>query len=229
MKIKELSEAERPRERLESSGPGSLSSGELLAILLRTGTRDENVLSLSQRLLSSCGGSLVQMSRMSLPQMRAIKGLGGMKAASVLAAFELGRRFMQEQMRVDKRPIVSARQVFDLMIPQMKGLVTEECWVILLNSAHYVSARSKMSGGGLNSTLIDCRVVVTMALEARASALVLVHNHPSGNPRPGREDLAQTERLKNALKPFGISLIDHVVICDDCCYSFADDDVYADI
>lgn len=226
MKIKELTEGERPRERLERYGPGSLSSGELLAILLRTGTKDENVVSLAQRLLAAAGGSLVELSRMSLQKLRGLKGFGGMKAAPVLAALELGRRFMAEQMGVDRRTIVSARQIFDMMIPHLKGLGTEECWVILLNSANYVISRSRVSAGGLSSTIIDCRLVVSLALDARAASLILVHNHPSGNPRPGREDIAQTARLKEALQPFGIAMIDHVVICDDCCYSFADDDVY---
>ena len=226
MKIKELTAEERPRERLEKCGPSGLSSSELIAVLLRTGTKEENVLNLSQRLLSEAGGSLVELSRMPLQSLRSVKGMGGSKPLPLLAAFELGRRFLEEQMRLDKRPIVSARQIFDLMIPHMKGLTTEECWVILLNSANYVLSRTRMSAGGLNSTIIDCRQVVSAALSQRAASLILVHNHPSGNPRPGREDLRQTALLKEALVPFGITLTDHVVICDDCCYSFADDDVY---
>ena len=226
MKIKELTEGERPRERMEKFGAESLGTGELLAILLRSGTRGESAVELAQRLLALAGGSLVRLSQMPLERIRAQRGLGGTKVLPVLAALELGRRFMAEQTRLDKVPVIAPAQVYRLMAPVLKGLDTEECWVLLLNSARYVLARQRVSAGGLNSTIIDVRKIVASALEYKAQSLVLVHNHPSGNPRPGSEDKAQTLALRRALDAFNLSLLDHIVFCDDSYYSFADETVY---
>jgi DNA repair protein RadC len=226
MKIKELTEGERPRERMMKYGAESLGTGELLAVLLRSGTRGESAVDLAQRLLSLAGGSLVQLSQMPLARLRAQRGLGGAKVLPVLAALELGRRFMSEESRLDKISIIAPAQVYRMMKPVLKGLETEECWVVYLNSAKYVIGRECVSSGGLNATIIDVKKIVASALERRAQSLVLVHNHPSGNPRPGREDLAQTQALRRALDAFSIHLLDHVVICDDSYYSFADELVY---
>lgn len=226
MKIKELTEGERPRERMVEYGAESLGTGELLAVLLRSGTRGESAVELAQRLLSLAGGSLVQLSQMPLERLRAQRGLGGAKVLPVLAALELGRRFMAEESRLEKISIISPAQVYRLVKPVLKGLETEECWVIYLNAAKYVVSRECVSSGGLSSTIIDVRKIVASALERRAHSLVLVHNHPSGNPRPGREDLTQTLALRRALDAFSIQLLDHVVFCDDSYYSFADETVY---
>jgi len=226
MKIKELTEGERPRERMMKYGAESLGTGELLAVLLRSGTRGESAVDLAQRLLSLAGGSLVQLSQMPLARMRAQRGLGGAKVLPVLAALELGRRFMSEESRLDKISIIAPAQVYRMMKPVLKGLETEECWVVYLNAAKYVIGCECVSSGGLNATIIDVKRIVASALERRAQSLVLVHNHPSGNPRPGREDLTQTQALRRALDAFSIHLLDHVVICDDSYYSFADELVY---
>ena len=234
MKIKELTEGERPRERMLKYGPESLGTGELLAILLRVGTRGrggmegESAVDLAQRLLALADGSLVQLSQMPLERIRAQRGLGGAKALPVVAALELGRRFMEEGSRLEKVPVVAPAQVNRLMKPVMKGLETEECWVVYLNAARYVISRECVSAGGLNSTIIDVRKIVASALERRAQSVVLVHNHPSGNPRPGREDIRQTQALRSALEPFSIALLDHVVYADGSYYSFADGMVYQD-
>lgn len=225
MKIKELTPQERPRERLLGNGPGVLGNGELIAVLLRSGTQGESVLDLAQRLLALADGSLVRLSRMSPQQLRSVRGMGGAKSAPLLAAFELGRRFMAEEMDIEKVTIVSPSQVYRMMAPAMKGLETEECWAVFLNSANYVVARERISAGGISSTIIDVKVVVARALDVRASAVIIIHNHPSGNPRPGQEDLRQTASLRQALQQFNVSLIDHVVMCDDCYYSFADETV----
>ena len=226
MKIKELTEGERPRERMMKYGPEALGTGELLAILLRSGTRGESAVDLAQRLLSLAGGSLVQLSQIPLERLRARRGLGGAKVLPVLAALELGRRFISEESSLDKIPVVAPAQVYRMMKPVMKGLETEECWVIYLNSARYVIGRECVSSGGLNATILDVKRIVASALERRAQSVVLVHNHPSGNPRPGSEDLSQTLALRRAMDSMSISLLDHVVLCDDSYYSFADEIVY---
>lgn len=226
MKIKEMTEKERPRERLIDKGAADLSNGELLAILLHTGIKGTSALDLAQNLLSHTGGSLVRMSQMQLDDFRSIYGLGGMKAVPIVAALELGRRFIGEGMTVDKLAIVSPSQVFRLLKPALKGLQSEECWAVFLNSAHYVTAKVKMTAGGLNSTIVDIKTIAAEALARKAVAVILVHNHPSGNPRPGTEDIRQTELLRQALASLSITLMDHVVVCDDCYYSFADEMVY---
>ncbi len=226
MKIKELTEGERPRERMMKYGPEVLGTGELLAILLRSGTRGESAVDLAQRLLALAGGSLVQLSQIPLERIRALRGLGGAKVLPVLAALELGRRFISEESRLEKIPVVAPAQVYRMMKPVMKGLQTEECWVIYLNSARYVIGRECVSSGGLNATILDVKRIVASALERRAQSVVLVHNHPSGNPRPGSEDLNQTLALRRAMDSMSISLLDHVVLCDDSYYSFADEIVY---
>lgn len=203
-----------------------MSNGELLAILLRTGVKGMSALELAQSLLARADGSLVRMSRMPIDDIRSIYGLGGMKAVPIVAALELGRRFIEEGMSVEKMTIVSPSQIFRLMRPALKGLQSEECWAVFLNSAHYVIAKERMTAGGLNSTIVDIKVIAAEALARKAVSVILVHNHPSGNPRPGAEDIRQTEMLRQALTSLSISLVDHIVICDDSYYSFADETVY---
>ena len=228
MKIKELTEGERPRERMMEYGAESLGTGELLAILLRSGTRGESAVDLAQRMLALAGGSLVQLSRIPVDRLRAQRGLGGTKVLPVIAALELGRRFMAEESRLDRIPVVAPSQVYRLMKPVMKGLETEECWVIYLNSAKYVISRECVSSGGLSSTIMDVKRIASSALEKKAQSVVLVHNHPSGNPRPGQEDIRQTQLLHDALAPLQIGLLDHVVFSDGRYYSFADEMVYTE-
>lgn len=223
MIFKDISEGERPRERMLAAGPRVLSSSELIAILLRSGTRGINAHELAHQLLSAADGSLVKLSAMSMEKMLTVNGLGPVKAQQVMAAFELGRRFLAESSELVKKPVTSPRQVFSLMIPELKGVMHEEFWVLFLNRSNYVLAKRKMTAGGLNSTVIDSKAVLLDALELKASSLILVHNHPSGNPRPGVEDIKQTTALKRAVESFDIGLTDHVVICDDCFYSFADE------
>jgi len=226
MNIKDMATRDRPRERLEDCGPQSLSTAELMAILVRTGIKGESALDLSQRVLGECSGSLVQLSSMSLDKIREIRGMGGSKALPLIAAFELGRRFFAEGSQTKKCPIISPVQVYNLLKPLMKGLDHEELWVLYLNNARYVVGKCKASVGGLGSTVIDIPSIVRTALDKKASSIIVSHNHPSGNPRPGQEDMKATEMLTKALKPFSISLLDHVVVSDGCYYSFADEMLY---
>lgn len=224
MKIKELNKEERPRERLLAKGPGALSNAELLAILLRTGNGMANALDLAFELISAAG-SLTGLSSMSIDKMKDIPGIGKDKAATVTAAIELGRRFTAEAPAARKVPVTKPEQIYALLIPEMKGLDHEECWIVYLNRSNYVIAAEKVSSGGLASTSMDTSTILRKALEKKAAGLILSHNHPSGNPYPGAADLKETERLKNAASTFGISLMDHVVISDDCYYSFADEQI----
>lgn len=219
MKIKELGTDERPREKLQAKGASSLSNAELLAILLRTGTENKNAVDLARELLRKGGDTLTGLSKMSMERMRETQGIGRDKAVTVMALFELGRRFTEE--KITRRVKIStALQVFKMMQPRLKGLGHEECWAIFLNRANHVIARERMSSGGLTATVMDCNMIIKAALEKQATGLIMVHNHPSGDTHPGLQDKLQTANLKNALEPYRITLLDHIIISDDSYYSF---------
>lgn len=223
MKMKELCPDERPREKMISKGADSLSNAELLAILLRTGTGRHNVLETAQMLLKMADGSLSGLVSMSVERMCSIGGIGQGKAVTVAAALELGKRYGREMCRLDKVSITGPEMIYRMMLPEMRGLKHEECWVLYLNRANYVIGKERFSKGGLDSTTVDVRMIVKTAIEKLASGVILVHNHPSGNPMPGQTDIKLTGRLKAAMETFDISLVDHVVMCDDRFYSFSDE------
>lgn len=225
MKLKELNIEERPRERLIAKGSSALGNAELLAILLRTGSGNKNVLEMSHELLAAAG-SLTELSAMSIDKMQAIGGIGKNKAATVTAAFELGRRFAAEGSRSPCRAITNASQIFSIMFPVLKGIDHEECWILYLNRANHILYKEKVSIGGLSSTTIDTNSILRKAIEKKADGIILVHNHPSGNPQPGKADVVETERLKKAAETFSISMLDHVIISDSGYYSFADQMIY---
>lgn len=225
MKLKELNIEERPRERLIAKGSSALGNAELLAILLRTGSGNKNVLEMSHELLAAAG-SLTELSAMSIDKMQAIGGIGKNKAATVTAAFELGRRFAAEGSRSPCRAITNASQIFSIMFPVLKGIDHEECWILYLNRANHILYKEKVSTGGLSSTTIDTNSILRKAIEKKADGIILVHNHPSGNPQPGKADVVETERLKRAAETFSISMLDHVIISDSGYYSFADQMIY---
>mgnify|MGYP000287801773 FL=1 len=225
MKLKELNIEERPRERLIAKGSSALGNAELLAILLRTGSGNKNVLEMSHELLAAAG-SLTELSAMSIDKMQAIGGIGKNKAATVTAAFELGRRFAAEGSHPPCRAITNASQIFSIMFPVLKGIDHEECWILYLNRANHILYKEKVSIGGLSSTTIDTNSILRKAIEKKADGIILVHNHPSGNPQPGKADVVETERLKKAAETFSISMLDHVIISDSGYYSFADQMIY---
>lgn len=226
MRIKDLRADERPREKLLARGAGSLSNGELLAVLLRSGNPRCSVLELSRQLLDLSDGRLGALFNLPRERMLSLPGIGAGKAASVLAAFELGRRFLMEESSVVKRPLLTAQGVHELMLPQLKGLQHEECWVLFLNMHRYLIGKMRVSSGGSNSTTFDIRQIIRAALDKGATALILVHNHPTGNPTPGPSDIRRTEELRKGVATLGLELTDHVVVADDSCYSFADNRMY---
>ena len=222
MKIMEINADERPRERLISAGARALSNTELLAILLRNGSGGINVLDLARELMTRAG-SLTRLAAMSGEVLMETKGIGKDKSATIMAAFELGRRFSAEEPTLTRTSITGPAQIYAMMHPLLKGLDHEECWILYLNRSNYVIAKEKLSTGGLSSTTFDTNMVVRKALEKKADGLIVVHNHPSGNPYPGSADLKQTAALKKAAGTFEISLMDHIVIADSCFYSFSEE------
>lgn len=225
MKIKELEADDRPREKMIGNGAGALSSAELMAVLLRTGSGRYNAVETARLLLKSAGGSLVTLAGMSLAQMCKTCGVGPGKAVAVAAAFELGKRYAAEKVRCERVSVTHPDMVYRMMWPLLKGLQHEECWVIYLNRANYVIAKERLSSGGLAATVIDVKLILKKALDILASGLIIVHNHPSGNPHPGKNDIACTEALKKAAGTMDITLYDHIIISDDRFFSFADERV----
>lgn len=222
--MKDIIPEERPREKLAGKGAKFLDNTELLAILLRTGTGKKNAVEIAGDLLASAGNSLGELSEFSIERMAGIPGIGAGKAVTVAAAMELGKRFVYEKSSVDRVSITDARQIYNLMFPLMKGLSHEECWIIFLNRANYITGKELLSSGGMAATVLDVKIILRKALEKKAHGLILVHNHPSGNPYPGNCDIRQTENLKKAAETFDISLVDHIIIADNRYYSFADEE-----
>lgn len=223
MKIMELCVDERPREKMLDKGAATLSDAELLAILLRTGTGSKNAVDLARELLHAGDGRLNGIASMPVEKLCSISGIGPSKAVTVAAAFELGRRSAAEPFVHDRTPVSSPRTVYRLMLPVLRGLDHEECWALFLNRANYLLGKERMSSGGMESTVLDVKSVLRRAIDRKASGVILVHNHPSGNALPGHADISRTDLLRNALKSCDIQLIDHVVIAEDSWYSFADE------
>lgn len=223
MRLKEMCADEMPRERMLARGAGSLSNVELLAILLRTGRDGQNVIDMARELLQSGDGTLAGIAEMSIDRLCAISGIGPSKAVTIAAAFELGRRASLKAALDSGGSLSSPQKVFEIMQPLMRDLDHEECWVLFLNKSNRMVAKEMVSHGGLDSTIIDNRSIIMKALDKKASALILVHNHPSGTALPSRADITQTQALSKALKTCDLSLMDHVIISRDSYYSFADE------
>lgn len=223
MKLKDLCATERPREKMFALGSSALGNAELLAILLRSGTRERSALELASDLLVSCDGRLGRLFGMSADKLTRMNGIGDGKAATLIACMELGRRFLLEESSADSRPFVTPRMVYDHMIPLLKGIDHEECWILFLNEHNYLTGKMKLTSGSGNATIMDVRQVLRMALENNAAGIFLVHNHPTGNPEPSKADIAQTGRLHDGLMSVGIHLVDHVIISDRSFYSFSDE------
>ena len=225
MKLKELCKDELPREKMSEKGAQALSNAELLAILLRTGTGKMNVIEVARELLASAGGKLNNIMAMSPLKMCQTDGIGMSKAVTVAAAFELGRRCALEPIVDSRNSITNPKDIYRLMSPELRGIDHEECWGIFLNRANYIIGKECFSKGGLDSTVMDVKTIVRKALENRATSVIIVHNHPSGNPMPGTNDIRETGKLKKGLETCGIDLTDHVIIAEDSFYSFADEQV----
>ncbi len=225
MKIKDLCMDERPREKMLAKGADALSNAELMAILLRTGTGRMNVIDVAREVLKAAEGKLNGVASMSVELLCGIEGVGPTKAVTLAAAFELGRRCAGESIIDVRTAVSSARMVFRMMLPIMKGIDHEECWILYLNRANYLITKEKVSVGGLDSTTLDSRTIVRKALEKRATGIIVVHNHPSGSALPGNADIQATRQLEKALRTCEISLLDHVIIAESSYYSFSDEEL----
>ncbi|WP_420488112.1 RadC family protein [Gottfriedia acidiceleris] len=208
--IKDFPKDERPRERLLKFGPGSLSNQDLLAILLRTGTKNESVLKVSNELLLKFDGLRLLMNA-SVEEISNIKGIGEAKAVQLIAAFELGKRI--NRLQYDERfSIKSPDDCAKFMMDEMRFLEQEHFVCLYLNTKNQVIARETIFKGSLNASIVHPREVFKEAFRRSASSIICLHNHPSGDPTPSREDIEVTKRLVECGKIIGIELLDHIII-----------------
>lgn len=224
LSIKEWREDERPREKLIDKGAESLSDAELIAILISSGTKEDSAIDLSRKILQLGDNNLRELSKLSYEKLLGLKGVGPTKAVTILAVFEVFKRFLISQ-EIDKPKIQSSAYAAKIISPILRDLSHEECWVMYLNRANKLITKERLSIGGVSATVVDVKIVIKNALEKLASSIILVHNHPSGNPYPGDNDKAQTKILKEAASLFDISLLDHLIIAGDGYFSFADDGI----
>lgn len=222
--ITNWSEDDKPREKLMLKGKSALSDAELIAILIGSGSRNESAVDLSKRILASVDNNLNALGKLSLSQLMNFKGIGEAKAISIMAAMELGRRRRAEE-AVELTKINSSKTIFEMMQPIIGELPHEEFWVLYLNNSNKVLSKSQQGKGGITGTLLDVRLVFKMAFELGATALILCHNHPSGNLNPSDADKKITQKLKAAGNNLDIRVLDHLIICENGYYSFADEDI----
>ncbi len=219
--INRWAEEDRPREKMISKGAQALTNAELLAILIGSGSDEDSAVSLMQKVLANHGDSLDRVGRLSMEELCRFKGIGPAKAITILAACELGRRRAVEQ--PERRQIRSAAQAYDYFYPTLRDLPVEEFHVLLLNQSATVIDSVRIGMGGLTETIVDVRLIMREALLKRATALILCHNHPSGNLRPSAHDDRLTHQVQEAARLLNITLSDHLIFTDHGYYSYADE------
>ncbi len=216
--IRDLPIEERPREKLKALGAEALSNAELLAILLRTGSDRESALQLAVRLLS-LGGGLRELPGLSLEDLQELRGVGPAKAAQLKAALEIGRRLATMPPDQAER-ITSPQRVAALFMEELRYKKKEHFMIVLLNTKNHLLSREEISIGSLNASIVHPREIFRIPLRKSAASIILVHNHPSGDPSPSQEDLEVTRRLVEAGNLLGIAVRDHLIIGDGCYFSF---------
>ncbi|MBR2161743.1 MAG: DNA repair protein RadC [Bacteroidaceae bacterium] len=222
LNINQWAEEDRPREKMMLKGASALSDAELLAILIGSGNQEESAVALMQRVLQTCHNDLSALSKWELRDFKQFKGLGEAKSISILAALELGRR-RSDAKGLERTNIRSSADIFEIFHPLMRDLPTEEFWILLLNQANKVIDKVCISKGGIDQTAVDVRLILREALLQRATQIILIHNHPSGNIRPSKEDRNLTQAVKKSAEAMNIRLTDHVIVADGAFFSFNDE------
>jgi DNA repair protein RadC len=203
-------------------GPQSLSEAELLAILLRTGTKGRSVIQLAQLLLIEYEGRLSVLSEKSVEALKHFNGIGNDKAATLCAAFELSRRLLSQEKWIVNKKITSPKDVADIFIPLLKDKNQEEFIVVCLSTANKIVKYKRITMGTLNTSVIQPREVFRTAIENDAANIILIHNHPSGNPDPSQEDILFTKKIAEAGKIMDIQIFDHLIIAGSGYTSFVE-------
>jgi DNA repair protein RadC len=218
MRIKDLPNSSKPRERFLEKGPGALSDAELLALILRIGTRGENVVEMANRLLSSY--SLEGLFDCSIDELRRIKGIGPNKAIELLTIREIGKRYNDSKNPITR--ITSSKNVFDYFKESLRDEKQENFIVLLLDTKNKIIKDELVTKGVLDAAIVHPREIFKPAIRNSASKIILVHNHPSGDPTPSPEDLDITEKMKKSGEELDIKVLDHVIIGRETYWSWAE-------
>lgn len=217
--IAHWSEDDQPREKLRDNGAQALSDAELLAILVGSGSSQEDAVSLMKRILSDCNNNLNALGKMSIRQLCEYKGIGEAKAITILAACELGKRRQME--KPEERPdLGTATKIYNHMHPLLQDSDVEEFWLLLMNQNFRLIKQVRISHGGITETAVDIRIIMREAVLANATIIAVCHNHPSGNLRPSQHDNDLTAQLQQACKLMRIHFMDHVILTDGNYFSY---------
>jgi DNA repair protein RadC len=219
--IKEWAKDDRPREKLLGKNPATLSDSELLAILIGNGNRQKNAVELAKEVLRLGKNNLNELGKITIQEMMSIKGVGKVKAVTIMAALELGRR-RQASLSLIKPYVKSSKDIANYLQALLRDLPNEVFAVAYLNQGNRVNHFEIISEGGITGTVADPRIILKKALLEEAVSLILCHNHPSGSLQPSKADQILTKKLKDAAKLFDISLFDHIIVSENGYFSFAD-------
>ncbi len=220
--IKDWAEEDRPREKLLHFGPRHLTNAELLAILIGSGCKGQSAVAIMQQLLAQNQHQLSRLNKMPLSAMLKINGIGPTKAVKIKAALALAARLAHTPNEKCVQ-LSSSQAVYEVLNPLFMNLAKEEFWVVYLNTANRVLAKKRLSSGGITQTVVDVRLAFKWALEVGATALILAHNHPSGNLEPSGADRKITQQFKQAAAHFELYVLDHLIFSEKGYFSFADE------
>lgn len=224
LRIRDMAEADRPREKLLQKGMSALSDAELLAILIGSGNDKETAVELSRRILHFVQNNLDELGKLDVKKLSScFKGIGEVKAITIVAALELGRRRAASEVLV-RQKITSSQDIYRYFYPRLGDLQHEEFWILLLSHSMHIIQGVKIGQGGLAETTADIKLIMHEAISSLASCLVLCHNHPSGNLQPSIQDDEMTQRVKKASLLLDLRLLDHVIVAHNSYYSYADED-----
>lgn len=225
IRMTDLKESERPREKLLTYGPKALTDTELMAIQLGTGVPGMNALQLAQQIISSSGGNLYTLyDDLKSGTAAQIKGLGAAKKANILACLELGMRTVRDKKKLadEGKQLTQSKMIYDYIYQDLYDLSHEELWLILFNQRLVPQRKIRISMGGLSNSTADMRVILSTALRLELPALALIHNHPGGSMEPSTDDDEVTSHLYKACRLIGLTMLDHVIFTDNGYYSYLD-------
>jgi len=222
LSIRNWAVEDRPREKMLACGIQNLSDAELIAILIGSGTRKFSAVDLARQILHLADNNLDKLGKFTAADLKKLKGIGQARSVTILAALELGRRRKLAD-APEYQKITGSRDVFELMHPFLCDLPHEEFWILMLNRSNKVIYKHKTSQGGITGTVTDIRLILKTAIDHLSTALILCHNHPSGNLQPSDADISITRRLKESAALMDIALLDHLIIAGKTYFSFADE------
>ncbi len=220
--VREWSPEDRPREKMMLKGLPALSDAELLSLVLGTGSKTTSSVELGKRVMHAADNNLHELARMSVEDLVRVAGIGKMKAMTIVAALELGRR--RRDINPASRPrLTKSSQAFEILRPAMQDIPHEEFWVILVNRANRMIKLKQVSQGGVAGTIADPKIIFKLAVEELASGIILAHNHPSGNMAASQADIELTRKLSAGARLLEMQVLDHLILAGQKYFSFADE------